>query len=444
MLRCSIIFLWSILLGFAASQAAELERCPLPVKGAQTTQVGIFLRDMSTGRILADVNSESTFVPASITKSLTVASVLSQLPADLTFSTEIAFDGEVTDSILDGNLIVRASGDPTVDSKFFPEYHGICDSIAVHLKRLGVSRIRGRVIIDFPPMAECRVPDGWMNEDLLQVYGAAHHSMNFRDNRIVFNATDCSTSPRSPKMKIRRVEGSRLSRPRNDNRLDVGKNARGSRTIANPDPSATFDGVLAEVLKANGIMIEESKLPVKDATKTLYVHHSPQFSDIMRSLMFRSDNLMAEGMLRTLAPTRSRESACQRELSLWEARGINTAPIYVEDGSGLSRKNRISPRFLSDVLEWMARSDDGPLYVSFFPRAGREGTMRSTMVGTRLEGRMATKTGSMRGVQCFAGYILDNDGHPTHSVVVMVNGYTCDKGSLKSAIGKYLIDKLNL
>lgn len=439
-----VIFIQLLCVFVTAIYAVDLQPCPLKIAGAPKTQVGILVRDLATGEVIADVNSDKVFVPASITKALTVASVLSQLPADNRFHTDVTTDGNLADGCLKGNLIVEACGDPTLESAQFADYAGICDSIASILNRKGISRIEGAIIIDAPVQFEDFVPDGWMTEDLLQTYGAAHHALNFKDNRVVFNATDGTTNPPSIGLKVNRVEGNTIKKPRDDNRLDVGRNARGSRTIANPDPSATFRGVLTSTLSKSGIEIQGKKLPVGDKRTFLYTHISPAFSDIMRNLMFRSDNLFAEGMLRTLAPKRSRSSSCQRELSLWEARGIDTTPIYIEDGSGLSRKNRLSPEFLSDVLKWMYFSPDGPLYTTFFPRAGKEGTMRATMTGTALEGRMATKTGSMRGVQCFAGYILGIDGEPTHTVVVMVNGYTCDKGQLKNAIGKYLIDKLKL
>ena len=57
---------------------------------------------------------------------------------------------------------------------------------------------------------------------------------------------------------------------------------------------------------------------------------------------------------------------------------------------------------------------------------------------------MATKTGSMRGVQCFAGYILDNSGNPSHVITIMVNAFTCERDSLKKAIGNYILTKLGL
>ena len=73
---------------------------------------------------------------------------------------------------------------------------------------------------------------------------------------------------------------------------------------------------------------------------------------------------------------------------------------------------------MADVLMCMA---DNPYYASFFPLAGQEGTLKRFLAGSALEGLIALKTGSMSGIQCYAGYKLDENYAPTHVVVVMMN-----------------------
>ncbi len=90
---------------------------------------------------------------------------------------------------------------------------------------------------------------------------------------------------------------------------------------------------------------------------------------------------------------------------------------------------------ISDILHSMARSRS---YAELFPIAGRDGTVRNFLKRTPLEGRMALKSGSMTGVLCYAGYMLDKDGRPTHSVVIMVNNFTCTSTKVRSAVSTYL------
>lgn len=151
----------------------------------------------------------------------------------------------------------------------------------------------------------------------------------------------------------------------------------------------------------------------------------------MRSLMVRSDNMFAEGMLRAIAPGKTRKRAIEREKEIWASRGISPRYTIIRDGSGLTRANRLSARFIGDVLEWMAESPRAATFTSFFPRAGRDGTLRSFLDKSPLEGQLALKTGSVSSVQCYAGYKIDNNACPTHVVVVMVNGFFCPRAQVR-------------
>lgn len=81
-------------------------------------------------------------------------------------------------------------------------------------------------------------------------------------------------------------------------------------------------------------------------------------------------------------------------------------------------------------------------YVNIFPVAGRSGTMRSFLKGTALEGKIVAKTGSMRNVQCYAGFKIDENGQPTHLVVLMLNNFS-DRAKLKRALEQLLLEKLS-
>lgn len=156
--------------------------------------------------------------------------------------------------------------------------------------------------------------------------------------------------------------------------------------------------------------------------------------------MVRSDNLFAEGILRSIAPDASRKEAINREKELWATRGINTRYTIINDGSGLTRANRLSAHFIGDVLEWMSRSEYADTYAGFFPRAGKEGTMRGFLAKTPLTGLVALKTGSVSTVQCYAGYKFSGDGKPTHVIVILVNGFFCPRKYVREAAENLLLD----
>ena len=78
-------------------------------------------------------------------------------------------------------------------------------------------------------------------------------------------------------------------------------------------------------------------------------------------------------------------------------------------------------------------------YVSFFPLAGQEGTLKSFLKDTELDSYIALKTGSMRGIQCYAGYKLDDDYAPTHVVVIMINNFKCSRSIVRELCEKMLL-----
>ena len=92
------------------------------------------------------------------------------------------------------------------------------------------------------------------------------------------------------------------------------------------------------------------------------------------------------------------------------------------------------------MLEWWTKSPAASDYINFFPLAGIDGTLKSLLAKTRLKGRLAMKTGSMASVQAYAGYKVDAGGHPTHVVVIMVNGFFCSRSSLRKQTEAFLLD----
>lgn len=444
----SIPFLLSLsfaLLSANNAAADTVTTMPLNIPSAASTKVGIYIADLQTGEQLYDVNTSSRFIPASVTKALTTASALTQRSATDRFTTEIVATGRLDRGVVDGNLIVRCVGDPTIDSQYFDSTVGFADSIAAALMALGVTEIKGTVVIDESAVPHNGVPSGWVDEDIVWPYGTGHHGANFSDNTFILSFPSRKSQPHVPdlsvshtpakgSLKVDRDRGSETVRTRGTVR------AQGeSIKLSIPVPSKVMRHAVMDALGRNGISVGGSPVADSENETLVYTHSSPELIEILRSLMFRSDNMMAEAMLRSLAPGASREAAARSELDMWELRDIDTDGIVIEDGSGLSRNDRLTPRFLAEVFVWMASHFKAPEYVSLFPKAGLEGTMKGFLRDTPLEGRIAFKTGSMKGVQSYAGFLLGDDGQPTHVIVFMVNNFTCGRAKLKEEIENLLL-----
>ena len=423
-----------------------ITQMPLDIPRTAATKVGVYIADLQTGEQLYNVNTSKLYIPASVTKALTSASALTNLSASHRFATEIVAHGRIRDGVLKGDLEVRCVGDPTIDSEHFDSTSGFADSIAAAVSACGIRQIDGTVVIDESFIPADGVPSGWVDEDIVWPYGTGHHGANYRDNKFIMAFPSQTSTPHVPDIRVAHTPGKgslQVDRDRGSEILRT-KGAVRSRgqsvELSTPVPSKVMRHAVIKALNSRGVSVGNTSFEKpKDEEQLIYIHYSPELIEILRSLMFRSDNMMAEGMLRTLSPGATRSEAVRSEMDMWELRNISTDGIVIEDGSGLSRNDRMSPEFLANVLTWMASHVKASDFVSLFPKAGMEGTMKNFLRDTPLEGRVAFKTGSMKGVQSYAGYLLADDGLPSHVVVVMVNGFSCSRAKLKEEIENMLL-----
>lgn len=419
----------------------------LGIDGEESTSVGIYIKDIKSGEVILDHNSQLALTPASVMKCITTATALSVNGASKRFVTPVALRGtKGASGVWNGDLVVTGCADPTLESENFKSRLGFCDSVVVALKKKGIRKISGAIVVrqslkDDGPVLQ------WEIEDVAWPYGAGLYGFNWRDNIAKVYPNTGKTVPMVPGMKVtvtRTDSGNDLVRGIGSDRLMAytpnTRNLKWALNTTVPDPAAVFIAELTARLKTAGISVGEKAVAPSGELTVIYRHSSQQFGEIMRSLMVRSDNLFAEGMLRSVEPSGTRKAAIKREKELWATRGINTRYTIINDGSGLTRANRLSAHFIGDVLEWMAKSPLGDTYTSFFPRAGKEGTLRGFLSKTPLTGKIALKTGSVSTVQCYAGYKFDDEGEATHIIVILVNGFFCPRKDVREASETLLLD----
>jgi D-alanyl-D-alanine carboxypeptidase/D-alanyl-D-alanine-endopeptidase (penicillin-binding protein 4) len=117
---------------------------------------------------------------------------------------------------------------------------------------------------------------------------------------------------------------------------------------------------------------------------------------------------------------------------------LEVSSLQMHDGCGLAPQNAVSPQLLTDLLVYMhTRSNHAPLFFNSLPKAGQEGTLASFLKNTRLSGRIAAKSGSIGGVQCYAGYLID--GNKRYAFTVMVNKFNGTRPQVRSAIEHLLL-----
>lgn len=432
--------------------------------------VGVTVIDLDSAKTIASYRPEQANITASTMKTVVSSAALGLLGPHFRFETPVYLDGNVQDGVFKGNIVIRGTGDPTLGSVFLPCQANIVDEIIDALRALGITRVEGAVIGDDSYYPYPYFDEDWDVGDLAYGYGTAVHALNYHDNLVTASysldgrgrVAQSSFSPAVPGLKV--VSRCRGSRGRNAITpylnyslpalvLTGETTARSySATYANPTPAPMLvDSVERAMLKCDDIRydkVPEARASLEDAASTLLVvHKSPELTEVITSLLDRSDNMFAHALLRAIG---SREwevkglGAMPSDLDAigvaavkqWlEQQGINPEPLFMRDGSGLARANKAPVSFFGEMLSMMAhRRFDGVRLCDLMPKAaGRAG---QTLKDNPLSDKIVLKSGSMRHVQCFVGYYPAEE--PRYAFAVLVNNFTCSQASIREQIGTLL------
>ncbi|WP_418313195.1 D-alanyl-D-alanine carboxypeptidase/D-alanyl-D-alanine-endopeptidase [Porphyromonas sp.] len=422
---------------------------------------GVSVWRIDEDKPLLDYRGRERFTPASVTKIFSTATALIALGADYQFPTEIGYRGEITsDGILKGDLIIVGHGDPSLESKHYPRRKGIFyEQVYLALQQAGIQQIRGRIVVDASAYCDEGYLNAWPREDWGRRYAPAVYGVNLCDNimQVGISAQEVARGAKAPtflhpttpghawQMDIQLVKrGNRLSisanRDSRTTRRLSGRLARRSskRQIISCDlsnPAMALALQLAEHLQRRGIELADCQSVAyydKSAptlTTLLDIYLSPHLSELIRTCNYHSVNLYAEALLRSTGNRFgsvqqgvciSTSEALRQEMNYWrETCSLSADELALYDGSGLSRHSKLSPYALTATLLQIYRLPlpiSDPFILSL-PQVGREGTVRNLFPATQLTAYF--KSGSIRGVQNYAGYVSYN-GH-TYCVSLLAN-----------------------
>lgn len=406
---------------------------------------GVLIESLTTGDIWYEQNADKMFMPASNEKIITTAAALSTLGPDFVFETSLSYRGEIIDSVLKGDLIVKGNGDPTFYEKFFYDSRDPFYSWADTLLKLGINEIDGNIIGDDNAFDDNGYGGGWSHDGLGSWYSAESGALQFNENYIDLKIIPPTTIADTVQI-IPNVESNyfviinntivsdtgrtrvRIDRPFGTNIIIISGMVRtGSRSFERSpsvsNPTLYYTTVLKETLIDNGIMVTGDAIDCDDITdweidssdtESIILHYSPPLHEILKGLMKRSQNMYAETMVKTMGWNESgigsfREGKKVVERVL-ENFGIPQKTYAYRDGSGLSRYNFISPHQIVKILKGMRDSEYWETWKALFPIAGVDGTLKNRMKGTKAEGNVIAKTGTISNVRGLSGYLTTADG----------------------------------
>ena len=426
--------------------------------------VGYSIVDVMNNTVIAEKNGDMALVPASVTKVITTATVLDVIPSQKRFETIIEYNGKITNGTLYGKLIIKGCGDPTLASTHVnSSKEKVFREIVSILNRNGISNVCGEIVCDDSLFDFNGARGAWLAEDLGNYFAAESYGFNFIDNQYSLyfntgsegsNASIVKCEPMMPELEfINRLEvkgndkdsayitGMDFSKARLLNgRIPcnkIGYILKGSI----PSPTDVFKREFRTFLIENGMWSESNATtPQNQRNNSLGVIHSPQLKEIVKVTNFKSNNLYAETLLKWCGLVRGGGATTERGINvvntIWTDKGVDMSNCTLYDGSGLSPKNRISPNCLSEILCMSVNND---AFRSSLPKVSAEGTVKNFMKESPIGKHLTLKSGSMQGVQCYAGYY--DDGNKCYTIVIMVNNFKGKRKDIQTEIGN-LIEEL--
>ncbi|MGE8175328.1 D-alanyl-D-alanine carboxypeptidase/D-alanyl-D-alanine endopeptidase [Pseudomonas fluorescens] len=391
-------------------------------------------------------NADVSVNPASTMKLVTTYAALEMLGPNHQWKTEFYTDGTLNGGILNGNLYLKGGGDPKLNMEKLW-------LLMRDLRANGVQQVTGDLVLDRSFFVQPQLPefndDGkdenkpfLVKPDALMVNLKALRFVARNDSGKVLVSVEPPIASIRIDNQVKALSGKQCSGgvrynpvTQADGSVSVtvaGQLADGcsSQTYLSLLDHATYTaGAVRAIWQELGGSIQgKDRLAAvpKDA-KVLARAFSPDLAEIIRDINKYSNNTMAQQLFLSLGAKYRTDAdaddakAAQRVVRQWLAKKGITAPhLVMENGSGLSRAERVSAREMASMLQAAWKSPYSAEFVSSLPISGMDGTMRKRLKTTAMRGEAHVKTGTLNTVRAIAGFSRDNNGN-TWAVVAILN-----------------------
>ncbi len=433
---------------------ADLERL-INSPGWRGDRWSVMVVSLDRGDTLFSHGADDAVAPASNMKLFTTAAALYYLGPQFRYNTFLLSDGSLVNGVLSGDLVIYGTGDPSFSSRFGRRdaiWHGFADTLLA----LGVREVRGDVIGDATYFKGPGTGAGWQEDYINASYAAPASALTYAENIATLQIKPGPTAGARPEVLL--MDGGEgisvinqattvargrswisVTRTSYDAPILVrGQISRATvslqRTVPVADPAQYAAAVFRQILIEKGITVtgapksvaRESDSPVSGRVvfapaldsvapvRVLAIHQSPPLIEIVDIINKKSHNLFAEQAIRTVGRVAEGEGSVQAgylaiEQLFKRETGAEPGTLHMDDGSGLSVLNRTDARTMIHLLSFMARTPVFDAYYATLPEAGVRGGLHR-MYGTKAQGNLRAKTGTIDNVSALSGYVTAADG----------------------------------
>ena len=389
--------------------------------------IGVEVREVHSNKPLISLNAKKPMNPASTMKLLTTYAGLELLGAAYSWKTEAYLAGKLEQGILYGDLILKGYGNPKLTlENFWLWLH--------ELQGRGLREIRGNLVLDRSAFQLPPYDPAEFDQQPMRPYNAGPDALllNFNSIHLLF-------TPEEEKIRIISTPGlagvkienhvtasqapadctewdDRISFEFNADTLLIqgvypitcGERVQNVRLLSHPDYLyATFRSLWEEMGGSLQGSLQEGM--VSDDAILFSTHRSAPLAELIRDINKFSNNVMTRQLFLSLGRnSASRTDLDQSEQTLrnWLLqKKLHFPELILENGAGLSRRERISPRSLALLLQSAQRSSLSAEFEASLPIVGVDGTLKNRLSDSKTANHAHLKTGSLQGVQAIAGYV---------------------------------------
>lgn len=413
---------------------------------------GITVRALGSGKVLYAHNAERLFVPASNAKLFTAALALARIGSRTRIATSLYATNTRVDAKgnLRADLILYGRGDPSLGlPDTSPDW---ADRLAASLAQRGIKRVHGTLVADATYFSGTPIGDGWEANDLQTWFGAAPSALNVRGNLIHVDVERegrrCCTVTVTPKaagvqvvnqMRDSADDPLGLYRPVGSSTLyAIGELSSRTRkrtyALSMPDPARAAGNLLREAMARQGIELagqvvvlhwpQSDPALTQSGTQEIGRVESPTIAELVDHMLKHSDNLFAQSLLLQAGVVAAQQQDCassgKPDTSVgWglcalrgflAQAGIPPSAVLLSEGSGLARRNLVTPNAFAQWLAWAVAQPWGPNLRNALPVAGIDGTLEHRFRNGDATDNLQAKTGTLSHVYTLTGFVTDAAG----------------------------------
>ncbi|HET7032216.1 MAG TPA: D-alanyl-D-alanine carboxypeptidase/D-alanyl-D-alanine-endopeptidase [Casimicrobiaceae bacterium] len=410
--------------------------------------VGIVVQEVNGRRPLFAQQIDRPFNPASVMKLVTTLAALELLGPDYRWKTDAYLGGTLERGVLHGDLLLKGGGDPKITVEQWQAFMAT-------LRARGLEAVDGDLVLDRTFFAPIAHDPAAFDREPLKPYNVGPDALlvNFKSVRFGFAPPAAGDAPVvTVEPALSNITVSAQPQLSSGDCSDWRSNLHALFTDQGVRAEAAFPGRYSAACGERELWVALLNHPV-------YVHamfdayfraaggifaggwrsgaaprgaapfatlESPPLWDIVRDVNKMSNNVMARQIFLTLstvdAPPPATTAHAAQTVRRWLASQQIKAPeLVLENGSGLSRRERISAGSLAKLLIAADKSNVRDEFASSLAVAAMDGTVQRRFQDGTVAGQALLKTGTLEGVRALAGYVLDRDGR-RFAVVAIVNG----------------------